>query len=145
MRRFVAVGLCILVLLIGATIMFIEHRNRISSALYLVGCETAPMTQTSIPGVGTFSVVHLACDHGEKEEYIDVYASSKAKDVNHWWSDHGTLIFRYDPKNSQVPTIILSNKTQIVISIPTVSSVAIKVEKWRGVNIRYEIGYADYP
>jgi len=145
MRRFSAIGLCVLVVLIGATIMLVKHGSRISSTLYLAGCETYFMGQTSVSGVGTFSVVHLACDHGEKEEYVDVYACGNAKDASHWWSNQGTLIFRYDPKNSQVPTIKGASKTQIVISIPTVSSVAIKVEQWRAMNIRYKIGHTDYP
>ena len=124
--------------------MLVEHKDRLLSSLYLKGCEATPKEQLFLPGIGTINTVHLYCDHIEKEEYVDVYASQHNVDVKDWWADHGTLLFRYDPENDQLPSITATGKAAILISIPTVSSVAIKVDKWNGIDVRYEIGHIHF-
>ena len=147
MKKIRIVFFCFFIVIAGAAIMLFRHWDRLRSVLYLAGCQVSPISQSTLPGVGRFSIVHLACDQGEKSEYIDVYASDNGVNLNHWWADHGTLLFRYDPspQSNQLPVITTSGKTQIVISVPDVSSVAIKVDKWRGMNVHYVIGHSDYP
>jgi len=84
-------------------------------------------------------IIYTNCDTLAKDEAISVYFSRAAATEESWfanWRNHRTLIFRYDPGRPSDPPIIESpGKDRIVISIPEVSSVALRGDKWRDISI----------
>jgi hypothetical protein len=94
-------------------------------------------------------IVYTNCDTLVKDEAVSVYFSRAAVKEESWfakWSNHRSLVFRYDSgRPSGPPAIESPGKDRILISIPEVSSVFLRCQKWRNVSIDYNIGHIDYP
>jgi hypothetical protein len=89
------------------------------------------------------------CDTLAKDEAISVYFSRATVMEESWfenWWNHRILIFRYDPgRHSDPPVIGSPDKDRILISIPEISSVAFRSEKWRDISIDYKIAHVMNP
>ena len=106
------------------------------------------MTIPNVSGV-KFEVSYANCDEIAKQEAISIYASSadeKDSAVFRLWHRR-TLLFRYDPwtADGPLPTIRAAGSNRILISVPKVSSVFFRTDKWRNMKIDYEIGQIAYP
>jgi hypothetical protein len=57
-----------------------------------------------------------------------------------------TLLFKYDPIYSvDLPTINISERDRLVISVPQVSSLFERRYRWQGMQIEYRIGQVTHP
>ena len=94
-------------------------------------------------------IVYTNCDTLAKDEAISVYFSRAAVKEDSWyakWFNRRTLVFRYDPGRPSGPPVIESlRKDRVLISIPEVSSVAIRGDKWRDISIDYKIEHVMNP
>ena len=95
-------------------------------------------------------VVYTNCDTIAKQEDVSVYFSPVTVKEKSWfakWTNHRTLIFRYDPgrPDNPLPSITRSSQSTILISIPDVSSISYQNRKWENMSVNYEIGRVDYP
>lgn len=86
----------------------------------------------------TFDVTETDCDVIAKEFYAEIYVSRTGDDAK-------TLIFKYDPEQSSHPTVRVFNRSTIMISISSVSSVIYQANEWQNMIIRYRIGKIQYP
>jgi hypothetical protein len=106
------------------------------------------MVLTDVSGADV-EVIYTNSDTLAKQEDISVYLSD-AHDRGSWIrkSLHGkTRVFSYDPGNPDNPPPSITSPAvgQLLISVPRVSSVALKQTHWKNVSITYEIGRIDYP
>jgi len=94
-------------------------------------------------------IVYTNCDTLAKDEAISVYFSRAAAKEDSWytkWFNRRTLVFRYDPgRPSDPPAIESLGEDRMVISVPEVSSVALRSEKWRDISIDYKIEHVMNP
>src|SRR5947209_18585224 len=94
-------------------------------------------------------VVYTGCHTIAKDETISVYFSRAAvngESLFAKWVNGRTVVFRYDPGHpTSLPAIELGGKDRVVISIPEVSSVVLRRQRWRNLTIDYTIGHIDYP
>jgi hypothetical protein len=112
-------------------------------------CLSETRMKTSLPGEDV-EVVYLSCDTLAKQDTIDVYLMSPGANNQPpliRWFYKKALVFRYDPwsYDEPLPLIRATGPSGIVISVPRVSSVFWKNEKWKNVSIHYEIGQTEYP
>ena len=94
-------------------------------------------------------VIYTNSDTVAKQEDISVYLSD-AHDRSSWIRNklhRKTLVFRYDPgdPDNPPPTITSPAAGHLQISVPRVSSVALKQTQWKDISITYQIGRIDFP
>ena len=97
-----------------------------------------------------FEVEYKNCDTLAKEESISVYATKIASEGSGFlskWRDQRTLLFRYDPGrwDNPLPAVTRPSRSEILISIPEVSSIGYQNHKWEKMSVNYAIDRVDYP
>ena len=112
-------------------------------------CISEPMQTMPNASGAKVETIDTNCDTLAKDEAISVYFSRASVNDGAWygrWFNRRTLVFRYDPgRPSGPPVVELPGKDRIVISIPEVSSVAFRSEKWRDISIDYKIEHVMNP
>ncbi|MGC2161883.1 MAG: hypothetical protein WA634_08250 [Silvibacterium sp.] len=136
----VTVGSVVALLGLVAAGMFI----RSSACLTLTDVK---LTVANLPAVD-FEVTDVDCDTLAKDEAVRIYASRAGSGALFaQWFRSKTLLFRYDPgrPDNPLPLIRATGRSQILISIPEVSSIDVQRKSWNGLSIAYDIGKVDYP
>ncbi len=113
-------------------------------------CQTEERLKIDDPAGFRFQVEYKSCDTLAKEETISIYATkiaSKGAGLFSRWRDQRTLLFRYDPGrwDNPLPTITRPSQSEILISLPEVSSIEYQNREWEKMSINYAIGRVDYP
>ena len=108
------------------------------------------MTIPNLSGM-EFKIIYTSRAHLFVTEYaINVYvrrAAVEGEPLLARWSNRQTLLFSYDPWNSEspLPSIQASGNDRILISIPKVRHIYLQTRKWRDVTIDYNIRQNDNP
>jgi hypothetical protein len=105
-----------------------------------------------IPDVSSisFRIVYSNCDTLAKQEAVTIYASPattiSGTQLERWF-ESDTLLFSYVPAYGEItaPVVTSPRSGYILISIPEVSSVLYKREKWRDISVGYKIDRSLYP
>jgi hypothetical protein len=113
-------------------------------------CQTEERLKIADPAGFRFEVEYKSCDTLAKEEFISVYAvrvPSKMAGLFPKWREQRTLLFRYDPGrwDNPLPSITRPSQSEILISLPEVSSIGYQNRKWEKMSVDYVIGRVDYP
>ena len=113
-------------------------------------CQAEERLKIDDPTGFRFEVEYKSCDTLAKEEFISVYATkvpSKGAGLFSKWRDQRTLLFRYDPGrwDNPLPSITRPSQSEILISVPEVSSIGYQNLEWEKMSINYAIGRVDYP
>jgi hypothetical protein len=113
-------------------------------------CQAEERLKIDDPAGFRFEVEYKSCDTLAKEEFISVYATkvpSKTARLFSKWRDQRTLLFRYDPGrwDNPLPSITRPSQSEILISIPEVSSIGYQNREWEKMSVNYAIGRVDYP
>ena len=100
-----------------------------------------------VVGASRFEIVDVSCDTLAKDEVVRIYELTPHRLWLGHLEDRGTLLFGYDPGNPQniQPQIAIDARGELTISIPWISSIWYKADRWNGRPIHYEIGRIDYP
>jgi hypothetical protein len=113
-------------------------------------CQAEERLKIDDPTGLRFVVEYKNCDTLAKEESISVYATkiaSQSTGLFSRWRDQRTLLFRYDPGrwDNPLPSITRPSQSEILISIPEVSSIGYQSRGWEKMSVDYAIGHVDYP
>ena len=94
-----------------------------------------------------YQIVDVACDTLAKDETMRIYALASHKGWFGASRDEATLLFSFDPADSEntLPQLRTDPHGAIIISIPRVSSIAYMSDLWKGKPVLYEIGKIDDP
>src|SRR5262245_49394901 len=105
--------------------------------LYSVNaCITDLRREITVPSGLKFSIVETDCSTLGEDTSISIYGAT---------ADDRTLLLRYSPDSDRVAEITIADGDNIVISIPTVSSIQSMETSWRNRVIKYDVGHIDYP
>jgi hypothetical protein len=87
-----------------------------------------------------FEVSYTSCDVIAKEEWISVLVSRGARTPQ-------ILLFEYDPGGGALPLpeIKLVGANAVQISVPRISSLRYRRDRWDTLSVGYDIGAIDYP
>lgn len=140
-----------LVPLVGVCIAggWLHHRDRYginhiprSDTYCNVDVLAKPVVRTS-----RFEVVDVSCDTLAKDETVRIYTLTSHRSWLGHTEDRETLLFGYDPGNSENnrPQIAIDMAGKLTITMPWISSIWYKADRWNGQLINYEIGRIDYP
>jgi hypothetical protein len=137
---------------LGAVCVIFVPDVRIAIARALFPGVCISEERVTIPNLSgmEFKIIYTNCDTLGTDEEISVYvrrAAVEGESLLARWSNRQTLLFSYDPWNSEspLPSIQASGNDRILISIPKVRHVYLQTRKWRDVTIDYNIGHIDYP
>jgi hypothetical protein len=113
-------------------------------------CQAEERLRIDDPAGFRLEVEYKNCDTLAKEESISVYATKVASESSGLfsrWRDQRTLLFRYDPGrwDSPLPSITRPSQSEILISVPEVSSIGYQNREWEKMSVNYAIGRVDYP
>ncbi len=143
MKRTAIYILAVVILTAGAVgvLRFVSSR---------VFCQAEKKLEIDDPAGYRFEVEYKSCDTLAKEEYVSVYAtrvSSKSAGLFSKWKDQRMLLFRYDPgrEDNPLPSVTWPSQSEILISIPEVSSIEYQNYEWEQMSVKYSIGRVDYP
>ena len=125
--------------------------NVILVATRIISLDSYAEELTTIPNLSgmEFKVIYTSRARLFVTDYaISVYvrkADVKGESLLARWSNRQTLLFSYDPENSEgpPPSIQASGNDRILISIPMTSQIFFQSRKWRNVTIDYSIGHID--
>lgn len=113
-------------------------------------CQAEERLKIEDPAGFRFEVEYKSCDTLAKEESISVYATkvpSERAGLFSRWRDQRTLLFRYDPGrwDNPLPSITRPSQSELLISVPEVSSIGYQTRGWQKMSVNYVIGRVDYP
>jgi hypothetical protein len=141
----VLIGVACVVAVSGAGDMFL----RLTGIIDPDACISERMKTIPDLSGAKIDIIYTNCDTFAKDESIKVYFSQASVAEESWfanWRNHRTLIFDYDPgSHSDTPVIESLGKDRLMISIPEVSSVALRYQKWRDLFIDYKIDHIVNP
>ncbi|MGO9095804.1 MAG: hypothetical protein ACLQGV_11320 [Bryobacteraceae bacterium] len=146
-----ALALCAsvaLLLWVVCLVLVPEVRIALSRTLFPGVCLVEELKQVPNLSGMRFEVVYENCDTLVKTEDVAVYvsrASAPGESLFAKWSNRRALVFGYDPGYpADPPSISAPSKDRILISIPVVSSIRLRRQKWKNVSIEYEVGRVIY-
>jgi hypothetical protein len=91
---------------------------------------------TTSSGLG-FTIRETNCSAFAKDSSVSILINDE---------DEEDLIFKYDPSwNNRRPTISISDRHEIKISVNEVSSIIYQQDKWKTMPIKYDIGHIVFP
>jgi hypothetical protein len=114
------------------------------AALYWVlvagvgSCLTETLKRFSNVSGYDFEVTHTGCDFIAKDESVRVLVSSGARTQQ-------TLLFKYDPAVQALPVVELVGANAFRISVPRISSLIYRRDRWENLSFDYDIGSIEYP
>jgi hypothetical protein len=93
-------------------------------------------------------IEHTSCDLFSKQEAITVYATPHrpGADESRWFGDR-TLLFRYLPgaPDDLLPSFESTGPDRILITVPSIGSVAVQKHSLGQTAVNYHIGHIEYP
>jgi hypothetical protein len=93
-------------------------------------------------------IEHTSCDLFSKQEAITVYASPhEAVASQAGWFRNRTLLFRYLPgaPDDLLPSFEATGPNRILITVPSIGSVAVQKHSLGKTAVNYHIGHIEYP
>jgi hypothetical protein len=85
-----------------------------------------------------FEVTHTDCDAIAKWHFIDVLVAKGG-------STRQTVLLEYVPAVEALPVIKLVGAKAFRISIPRISSLRLRRDRWENLSLDYDIGSIEYP
>jgi hypothetical protein len=82
-------------------------------------------------------LLELNCDTFAKEEWIDVLVTRGGR-------TRQTLLFEYVPATDALPVIKSVGANEFKISVPRISSLRYRRDRWESLSLDYDIGIIDY-
>lgn len=136
--------------IVGALLFIAAAFLTIRFAVPRFTCQAEERLKIDDPTGYRFEVEYKSCDTLAKEESISVYAMkvpAKSTGLFSRWRDQRTLLFRYDPGrwDNPLPSITRPSRSEILISVPEVSSIGYQNRGWEKMSVNYAIGRVDYP
>ena len=122
----------------------------LAAGLYLTGmaigllpgpwtCLTVARENVSRPSGMTFEMVYVNCDLIAKWERVSIYAKQRG-------NIRKTLVFEYAPVYYEpLPQITVPNDQDILISVASIGSINLQLDRWNGHRILYRIEKIYYP
>ena len=92
--------------------------------------------EITVPSGPKFSTVETDCSTLGEDTSVSIYGAA---------ADDRALLLKYSPDANRVAEITIADGNNIVISIPTVSSIQSMKPSWCDRVIKYDVGHIDYP
>jgi hypothetical protein len=93
-------------------------------------------------------IEHTSCDLFSKQEAITVYAAPhQAPASRRRWFRSRIMLFRYLPESSDdlLPSFESTGPDRILITVPSIASVAVQQHSLGETAVNYHIGHIEYP
>lgn len=144
---YIAVGLCIAGAIPLGTAVY-SSASRGLNPLTAWACTSQPRGGLSDVSGWDLEIEHTSCNLFSKQEAITVYASPhRPGGSQKRWFHRRTLLFRYLPGSPDdlLPSFESTGPGRILITVPSISSVAVQKRSLAETAVNYHIGHIENP